>query len=219
MSYAVDVTGGTDDIYKNNCHGSLDDADDDETMEPASEIPEDSAVNAAITAAGSGCEADVHEVDMVEANADGGNGHSSHDGAICPGVGCIHTSSARRNQSTGSYMYDKVHYCLYCFKPYTKMARHLVSVHGDEAEVAALPPDGVKRRLKLELLLRRGDVHQSHEVLSMKKGQLVLLRCPENDEMDTITYDEFGPCPDSLGFEHKNMWYHIKQCNGISQNR
>jgi len=152
MSYAADVTYGTDDIDKDNCRSALDDADD-ETMEPASEIP-DSAGIAAVTVAGSGCEADVHEVDMVAANADGGNGHSSHNGAICPDVDCVHISSARRNESTRSRMYDKVPYCLYCFKPYTKMASHLVSVHGDEAEVAALPHDGVKRRLMLELLLR-----------------------------------------------------------------
>jgi len=35
----------------------------------------------------------------------------------------------------------------------------------------------------------------------------------ENDEIDTTTYDEFGPCLECLGLAHKkNMWHHVKQC-------
>lgn len=33
-------------------------------------------------------------------------------------------------------VYDKRHYCLYCSKPYAKMARHLEHAHEDKSDVA-----------------------------------------------------------------------------------
>jgi len=130
-----------------------------------------------------------------------------------PQIEGIYISNARKNGTTGRRLYDKEHYCLYCCKPYAKIARHILAVHGDEDDVKTLPREGMQRKLKLELLLRRGDFRHNHEVISLKKGQLVVLRRPEDNDMDMTTYDDFGPCPDCLGFVHKkHMWHHVKQC-------
>lgn len=40
------------------------------------------------------------------------------------------------HKSDGKRVYNKRHYCLYCLKPYAKMARHLESAHIDKADVA-----------------------------------------------------------------------------------
>lgn len=117
----------------------------------------------------------------------------------------IRVSGARKN-ATGGRIYDKEHFCLFCGSPYTKMARHLVSVHSDETDVialTALPEKSVQRRLKLELLLRRGDFQHNHEVLLLQKGTLVLMRRPNEKELALSSYDDYGPCPDCLGFLHK----------------
>jgi len=123
----------------------------------------------------------------------------------------VRVSSATKDM--GKRVYDKVHYCLFCHKAYSKMARHLVQVHGAETAVASLPRDGVAKRLKLELLLRKGDFHHNHEVLCQKRGNLVVLRRPNEVQADVTTYEDFGPCPECLGFVHKNLlWHHVRSC-------
>lgn len=132
------------------------------------------------------------------------------------GCAFVHISSAKRNEITGRRVYDKEHFCFFCGKPYTKMARHLIAVHGDEEEVGtiiALPLKSDQRKLQLESLLRHGDFLHNHEVLSMQEGTLVLMRRPSMQELAVSSYDDYGPCPDCLGFLHKkHLWQHVRLC-------
>ena len=57
--------------------------------------------------------------------------------------------SAVRRKCDGRRAYDKKHYCVFCLKPFSKMARHLQYVHSSEREVAIACsfPKGSKQKI------------------------------------------------------------------------
>ncbi len=81
----------------------------------------------------------------------------------------------------GNRLYDKKHYCLYCSKPYSKMARHLESAHEDKGDVAkALSfPKGSKQRKKhLDFIRNRGNYAHNAAVMESGRGELVPFKRP-----------------------------------------
>ncbi len=96
-----------------------------------------------------------------------------------------------KKKADGGRLYNKKYYCLFCFKPFSKMARHLQSKHKDMPEVAralAFPKGSKERRLQLSFLRNKGTrshnavrtrvVHYSHPssmlFLAKRYGQLIL---------------------------------------------
>ncbi|XP_041815524.1 uncharacterized protein LOC121622685 isoform X2 [Chelmon rostratus] len=107
---------------------------------------------------------------------------------------------------------DKRHYCVYCKKPQSKMARHLKRKHSDEKEVAlaiCLPPTSKKRCQMLEGLRRKGNYYHNIEVLQKGQGEIVTYRQP-SEHTDP---EEYLPCNICFAFFIKTkLWRHEKLC-------
>ncbi|XP_042578913.1 uncharacterized protein LOC122137225 [Cyprinus carpio] len=81
------------------------------------------------------------------------------------GESSITSLTVMHSQKTddGSRRYTKKHYCLFCEKPQSKIARHLELVHGDQSEVAkaiSSPKNSKERKLQLTILRKRGQSTQ-----------------------------------------------------------
>ncbi|XP_054600808.1 uncharacterized protein [Nothobranchius furzeri] len=76
--------------------------------------------------------------------------------------------------------YDKRQYCVYCQKPLSKMARHLIRKHGNEkvAQATCLPKNSKKQQQIFELLRRKGNYYHNVKVLQEGKGEIVTYRRP-----------------------------------------
>ncbi|TRY65184.1 hypothetical protein DNTS_009422, partial [Danionella cerebrum] len=108
--------------------------------------------------------------------------------------------------------WDKRHYCVYCTKPQSKMARHLIRKHNDEKEVAlaiCLPPKSKKRKEMFEQLRRKGNYFHNLKVLQSGRGEIVTYRQPSSD----VNADDYLPCNICFGFFVKTkLWRHEKLC-------
>lgn len=113
-------------------------------------------------------------------------------------------------------IYDKVQSCYFCNKKLLKMARHLELCHKKEPEVAkiiVLKKGSSERREGFNKLIRLGNFYHNSEVLSTGKGELILLRRPSENEHHKLNPNNYGPCPDCLGFiEKKYLWLHSRRC-------
>ena len=113
--------------------------------------------------------------------------------------------------------YDKVSYCTFCSKGITsKMARHLVTVHKDQAEVMKilLMPKRSKRRMDaLSLLTNEGNFKHNSEVLKAGEGQIVVAcRNPIGSQVHNPR--EYLPCSICKKFLLKSsLWIHTKKCS------
>ncbi|XP_026119128.1 uncharacterized protein LOC113098313 [Carassius auratus] len=99
------------------------------------------------------------------------------------GESSITSLTVMHSQKTddGSRRYTKKHYCLFCEKPQSKIARHLELVHGDQSEVAkaiSSPKNSKERKLQLTILRKRGD--RAHNVDVIRKGKGVIVPCKTN---------------------------------------
>ena len=112
----------------------------------------------------------------------------------------------------GARVYDKKQYCLFCCKPYSKMARHLEHVHKNEIEVAqaCMHPKGSKeRRTRLNHLRNRGNFAHNAEVLKTGKGELVTKQRPAEQSQGK----DYMHCAYCQGcFKSKLMWRHWRIC-------
>lgn len=96
--------------------------------------------------------------------------------------------SAVKRKSDGGRLYNKKHCCLFCFKPYCKMARHSECVRSTEKEVleACQFPKGSKQRKMLFADLRhRGNYVHNAAVMKSGKGELVPYRRPQKKTKGT----------------------------------
>lgn len=108
--------------------------------------------------------------------------------------------------------WDKKHYCIYCKKPQSKIARHLERKHNQEEDVAraiCFPKKSKKRRLLLDQLRYKGDYNHNVTVLQTGQGELVTFRQP-TEETDPHKY---LPCNYCYGFFLKHdLWKHEVSC-------
>lgn len=108
--------------------------------------------------------------------------------------------------------WDKKHYCIYCKKPQSKIARHLERKHNQEEDVAraiGFPKNSKKRRLLLDQLRYKGDYNHNVTVLQTGQGELVTFRQP-TEETDPHKY---LPCNYCYGFFLKHdLWKHEVSC-------
>lgn len=113
---------------------------------------------------------------------------------------------------------EKAHYCYYCFKSISKMARHLESCHKSEAEVAKvllLPKKSDDRCRQFERIMCAGDFSHNTEVLRSGSGRLLVMRRPTDTECAErdIAPSDYVPCPGCLGFIVKcDLWRHARKC-------
>lgn len=81
--------------------------------------------------------------------------------------------SAYQNKN-GKRIYDKRQYCLYCQKPYAKMARHLEHAHQNKTDVAkafSFPKGSKERKKLLEYVRNKGNYAHNATVMESGKGQ------------------------------------------------
>lgn len=96
-----------------------------------------------------------------------------------------------------------------------KISRHLEDRHFKEPEVAkamALRVGSKERKLTLEKLRLLGNFHHNQKVLSLKEGELKVIRRPSpcDSELDAT---DFLPCVHCYGFiRKKELWKHVKTC-------
>lgn len=122
----------------------------------------------------------------------------------------------------GKRIRNKGHSCYFCHKTILNFAQHLQVKHHNETEVAkllAMPKNSKIRRDGFGSLLKAGDFYHNIEVLSISKGELILVRRPTVQEAKINKYKDYGPCPHCLGFMlKKHLWHHIKTSCSTKQN-
>ena len=113
-------------------------------------------------------------------------------------------------------VYDKVNYCTFCMKLISsKIARHLLNVHRDQAEVmkVLLLPKRSKERLNaLSLLVNEGNFKHNSQVLKSGEGQIVVgCRNPIGSQLHNPS--EYLPCEICKKFLLKSsLWIHTRKC-------
>ena len=118
----------------------------------------------------------------------------------------------RSSNTTHQRVYDKRNYCLYCEKPYAKIARHLTQKHCNKTEVAkALMHNkgSSMRKLLLSKVSNMGNYHHNCSVLSTGKGQII----PKRQATYPSTAADYLPCKFCFAmFVRTDIWRHHKHC-------
>ncbi|XP_065140476.1 uncharacterized protein [Paramisgurnus dabryanus] len=114
----------------------------------------------------------------------------------------------------GQRMYNKKHYCFYCYKPFCKMARHLAQVHKNEVDVAkalSYPKGSKERKINLDLLRNKGNRVHNTNVLKAGKGVLVPR---QQSTAKYVNFKDYLHCLNCQGlFRRKALWRHMSRCN------
>lgn len=112
----------------------------------------------------------------------------------------------------GSRVYNKRHYCLYCRKPYAKMARHLEGAHAKKCDVAkalSFPKGSKERRKQLDHIRNRGNYSHNAAVLKSGTGELVPSKRPSKEAQG----QDFMHCAYCQGlFIRRVLWRHMRTC-------
>ncbi|XP_072182362.1 uncharacterized protein [Diadema setosum] len=114
----------------------------------------------------------------------------------------------------GRRKWDKKYICLYCEKPVTKLPRHLVKVHYNEAAVIDFvhEKDQTTKEAKLAKLRNLGNHRHNMDVLQKGKGSLMVKKRPSPgaDPRDYI------PCSYCYAYYVKrDLWKHDCPLNGL----
>ncbi|XP_059192255.1 uncharacterized protein LOC131974118 [Centropristis striata] len=116
------------------------------------------------------------------------------------------------SKSQSRRVYNKRHYCLYCLKPFSKIARHLEAVHGNVEEVARAflyPKNSKERRNALNILRRRGNFAYNACVVSKGAGELQACYRPRKAR----SAFDFIHCFHCQGlYAKRTLWKHMKIC-------
>lgn len=112
----------------------------------------------------------------------------------------------------GKRVYDKRHYCLYCSKPYAKMARHLEHIHEDKCDVAkalSFPKGSRQRKQQLDDIRNRGNYAHNAAAMESGRGELVPFRRPPSEKEG----NDFMHCAYCQAlFTRKVLWRHLRSC-------
>jgi len=110
----------------------------------------------------------------------------------------------------GSRRYTKKHYCLFCEKPLSKIARHLELVHKDQSEVTkaiSSPKNSKERKLQLTILRKQGN--RAHNIDVIRKGKGVIVPCKQASSPN-VNPNKFLHCANCQGlFKKRFLW---KRC-------
>lgn len=122
--------------------------------------------------------------------------------------------------------YDKNQRCLYCRKSVKKIARHLLSQHDNETEVAELIAlkgqndkiSNEKYKANLTLLRNRGNFMNNLQIIKEGGGDIAVLRRPHPDMKRNK--DDYVPCTACLGFFLADSLHkHNKLCPILKNNK
>nr|XP_029135785.1 zinc finger MYM-type protein 4-like [Labrus bergylta] len=123
---------------------------------------------------------------------------------------CIEVKTC--SNKTNKRIYDKKSYCLYCEKPYGKIARHLLQKHSDRAEVAKVlthNKGSAMRGLLLSKVRNMGNYKHNCSVLSSGKGQIVTKKQASHPS----SHMDYLPCKFCYAmYIKKDIWKHHKHC-------
>lgn len=112
----------------------------------------------------------------------------------------------------GKRVYDKRHYCLYCRKPYAKMARHLERAHENKSDVAkalSFTKGSKERKKQLDYIRNKGNYAHNAAVMLSGKGELVPSKRPLKKEQGS----DFMHCAYCQGlYKRKVLWRHMRSC-------
>lgn len=119
----------------------------------------------------------------------------------------------------GSKKYNqKKNYCIFCWEPQSKIARHLERKHWDKMEVASAmmyAKNSKERRNQLDLLRKQGN--RAHNITALTKGKGILVSCRQQSDGKSSPKD-YEHCFACFGyFKRKTLWRHAKQC-ALAQN-
>lgn len=128
---------------------------------------------------------------------------NSYSGSIT--IPATSTSARKR-------IYDKKQFCLFCQKPFQKIARHLLSVHQNERDVAKAamyPKNSKERRLQLNQLRKRGNFAYNTGIVHHGSGEMVACYRPSQAK----TSQHFIHCIYCQGlYAKKTLWKHVRSC-------
>lgn len=132
-----------------------------------------------------------------------------------PGNSACDDSNMKAQPSRGAKGDKKLNYCLYCQKPYTKIVRHLESVHRDEEavkKIKSLAVNSDERKYEISLLRKKGN-HYFNVKAEINNGELIPTRRPRTDAK--ATGSNFATCPNCLGtYTKNNIRHHYTKCKG-----
>ncbi|XP_074550121.1 uncharacterized protein LOC141807806 [Halichoeres trimaculatus] len=124
-----------------------------------------------------------------------------------------------KKKKNGSRVYNKRHYCMYCSKPYAKIARHLEMKHSNLTEVArafSFPKGSAERKVQLNLIRNKGNRRHNFEVLEERKGVMV----PSQQSSKPVDVKEYLHCIYCEAFlKRKALWRHLKRCKLAEQRK
>lgn len=118
-----------------------------------------------------------------------------------------------KRKTDGGRLYNKKYYCLFCSKPFSKMACHLESKHKDKPEVAravAFPKGSKERRLQLSLLRNKGNRCHNAQVLKEGKGMVI----PRQQSISPVRLSDYLHCINCEAYlKRKSLWRHMQRCH------
>ncbi|XP_056118254.1 uncharacterized protein LOC130095524 [Rhinichthys klamathensis goyatoka] len=127
-----------------------------------------------------------------------------------PSSDCVFVNAYQKRD--GGRVYNKRHYCLYCSKPYAKMARHLESSHANTSDVAralSFPKGSKERKKQLDYIRNKGNYAHNAAVMESGKGELVPFKRPPKKAQG----EDFMHCAYCQGlFTRKVLWRHMRSC-------
>lgn len=108
--------------------------------------------------------------------------------------------------------YNKRHYCLFCSKPFAKMARHLEKAHSSKSDVAralSFPKGSKERKIQLDYIRNRGNYAHNTSVMETGSGELVPFKQPKK----SLQRQDVMHCAYCQGlFTRKALWRHARNC-------
>ncbi|XP_056118313.1 uncharacterized protein LOC130095581 [Rhinichthys klamathensis goyatoka] len=118
-----------------------------------------------------------------------------------------------KKKTDGGRIYNKKYFCLFCSKPFSKMARHLESKHKDKPEVAravAFPKGSKDRRLQVSLLRNKGNRCHNTQVLKEGKGLVI----PRQQSIAPVTASDYLHCVNCEAYlKRRSLWRHMQRCH------
>ena len=111
--------------------------------------------------------------------------------------------------------YNKKQYCYFCGGKFSKICRHLETVHSDKEDVKTLAalevksPPTKERRRAIKKLANLGNHRNNLEAVTSGRGELIVAKRPP--EGMTKTFRDYYPCVFCLGWYSKQeLWKHAR---------
>ncbi|XP_076837036.1 uncharacterized protein LOC143482555 [Brachyhypopomus gauderio] len=118
-----------------------------------------------------------------------------------------------KKKEHGGRLYNKKFYCVFCAKPFSKIARHLECKHKDKPEVAraiTFPKSSKERRIHFSLLRNRGNRIHNNQVLKEGKGMVI----PQQQSSVPVKASDYLHCVNCEAYlKRRTLWKHMQRCH------